>query len=76
MHVWDLGTSGILCQHPAPKIPEEEDTLAEDEEEYSMGAISDLSFSQDGALLATSLRSYVRVYDTRTFIPLPTPVNG
>lgn len=66
VRVWDLGTSNILCEYPPPKITDDEDT-----DELSMGAISSLSFSQDGALLAASLRNSIRVYDTRKFTALP-----
>ncbi len=71
VRVWDLGTSEVLCHYPAPTIPDEAGI-----EDCSVGGVSWLSFSQDGALLATSLRSCIKVYDTRKFNPSPAPGDG
>lgn len=62
--VWDLGSSSVLCEFPPP-------SPSHDMEEVTEGAISALTFSPDGALLAASLSSCITVYDTRKFVATP-----
>ena len=65
--VWDLGMGHILCRYPPPPLLTLDDSR--DQEDLPVGAVSGLSFSQDGALLAISLNNHLRAYDTRRFAP-------
>jgi len=69
--VWDLGSGNILCCYPPPPPLLTLDDSG-DLEDRSLGPVSSLSFSQDGALLAVGLKNHLRAYDTRRFAPTPT----
>ena len=71
VRVWSIKHSHVLREYPPPPAPPLSAIAGDSGDTYSGGAVSALSLSPDGALLASSLTNSISFYDTRKFLDTP-----